>query len=55
MYLDKRPGTHPTNDISIKFKIQPKCAVLWFKMYCTNHNEILHMSRQLHLVKNILN
>ena len=36
----------PTNDISIEFEIQPKFAVLWFKIYSTDHNEILHMSRQ---------
>ena len=43
-----RPGTRPTNDISIKFEIQPKFAVLWFEIYSTDHNEILHTSRQLH-------
>ena len=32
--------------ISIEFEIQPKFAVLWFKIYSTNHNEILHMSQQ---------
>ena len=40
------PGARPTNDISIEFEIQPKFAVLWFKMYSTDHNEILHTSRQ---------
>ena len=40
------PGASPTNDISIKFEIQPKFAVLWFKTYSTDHNGILHMSRQ---------
>ena len=39
-------GTCPANDIAIKFEIWPKFAVLWFKMYSTDHNEILHMSRQ---------
>ena len=43
-----RPGACPTNDISIEFEIQTKLAVLWFKMYSTDHNEILHKSRQLH-------
>ena len=42
------PGTRPTNDISIEFEIRPNLAVLWFKMYSTEHNEILHTSRQLH-------
>ena len=41
-----RSGVRPTNDISIKFEIQPKFVVLWFKMYSTDHNEILHTSRQ---------
>ena len=36
----------PTNCISIEFEIRPKFAVLWFKMYSTDHNEILHTSRQ---------
>ena len=40
------PDARPTNDISIEFKIQPKFAVLWFKMHSTNHNEILHTSRE---------
>ena len=40
------PGTRPTNDISIEFVIRPKIAVLWFKIYSTDHNKILHMSRQ---------
>ena len=35
-------GARPTNDISIEFEIRPKFAVLWFKMYFTDHNEILH-------------
>ena len=29
-----------------KFEIRPKFAVLWFKMFFTNHDVILHMSRQ---------
>ena len=40
------PGTHPTNDISIKFEIWPKFAMLWFKMSSNNQNEISHTSRQ---------
>ena len=40
------PGARPTNDISIKFEIKPKFAVLWFQMRSTDHNEILHTSRQ---------
>ena len=46
--LHGRPGACPTNDISIEFEIGPKSAVLWFKMYSTDHNKILHMSQQLH-------
>ena len=42
------PGARPTNDISIEFEIQPKFAVLCFEIYSTDHNEILHTSRQLH-------
>ena len=41
-----RPSDSPTNDISIEFQIQPKFAVLCFKRYSTDHNEILHTSRQ---------
>ena len=40
------PGAHPTNDISIEFEIRPNFAVLWFKIYFTYHNEVLHTSRQ---------
>ena len=40
------PGARPTNEISIEFEIRPHLAVLWFQMCSTNHNEILHMSRQ---------
>ena len=44
----QRPGARPTNDISIEFEIQPKFAVLSINTYSTDHNEILHTSRQLH-------
>ena len=37
-----QPGARPTNNNSIEFEIRPKFAVLWFKMYSTDHNEILH-------------
>ena len=37
------PGACPTNDISIVFKIWPKFAVLLFKIYSTDHNEILNI------------
>ena len=40
------PGAHPPNVISIELKIQPKFAMLWFEIYSTDNNEILHMSRQ---------
>ena len=40
------PGACPTNDISMECEIQPKFAVLWFKMYSTDHKEILHTSQQ---------
>ena len=39
-------GDRPTNDISIQFKIWTKYAVLWLKIYFTDHNKILHTSRQ---------
>ena len=45
----KLPGPRPMNDISTKFKIRPAFEVLWLKMYSTEHNEILHMSRQCNL------
>ena len=41
-----RPRARPAYDISIKFEIQAKFVVLWFKMGSTDHNEILHTSRQ---------
>ena len=41
-------ATTPTKDISIKFEIQPKFAMLLFKMYSTDHKEMLQMSRRLH-------
>ena len=40
------PGARHTNGISIEFEIRPKYAVHWFEMQSTNHNEILHTSRQ---------
>ena len=42
------PGACPTKNISIEFEILPKFAMLWYKMYSFDHNEILHTSRQLH-------
>ena len=33
-----RPGTRPTNSISIEFEIRSKFAVLLFKMCSTDHN-----------------
>ena len=41
---DSDPGARPTNDISIEFEIGPKFAVLWFKIYSTDHNKIEHTS-----------
>ena len=41
-----RTGTRPTNHISIEFEIRPKFAVLLFKMYSADHNEILRTPRQ---------
>ena len=40
------PGPRPTN-ISIELKIRTKYAVLWFKMYVTDHNEIFHNCRDV--------
>ena len=44
--LEPQAGTHSTNDISIKWKIQSKFLVLWFKECWTDHNGILHKSPQ---------
>ena len=41
-------GARPTNDISIEFEIRPKFEVPWFEIHFTDHNEMLHTSRQLH-------
>ena len=35
-----RPGTRPANDISIALEMRPQFAVLRFKMYSSDHNEI---------------
>ena len=40
------PVAHSTDDNSIEFESRPKYALLWFKMYSTDHNENLHMPRQ---------
>ena len=40
------PGPHPTDDILIQFEIRPRFEVFWFKMFSTDRNKILHMSRQ---------
>ena len=45
---DVQSGARPTDDISIEFDFPPKFAVLSFRGYFTDHNEILHTSRQLH-------
>ena len=39
-------GVRPNNNISIEFEIRSKFGVLWFEMYLTDHNDILHMSQQ---------
>ena len=44
--VSRRSGARPTNDISIEFEIRPKLAVFCFKIYSTDHNEILYTSRQ---------
>ena len=36
-----RPGARLTDGISIEFEIRPHFAVLQFKVYSTDHNEIL--------------
>ena len=41
-----RSGARPTNGISIEFEIRPNFVVLQFKKYTTDHNEIVHTSRQ---------
>ena len=38
------PGTHPTNHIGIKLKIQRNFTMLLFIAYLADHNEILHMT-----------
>ena len=35
-------GDRPTNDVPIEFEIKPTFEVLWFRMYPTDHNDILH-------------
>ena len=46
-YLHQRwAGACPTYGISILFGIWSNIAVLWFKIWSTNHNKILRTSRQ---------
>ena len=47
-FLQPIPCARPTNGIAIEFEIQSKFGMLYFKIYLTDHNEILHMSRHLH-------
>ena len=42
------PGPRPTKHISIEFEIRWKFKTLYCKMYITDHNDILHTSRQCH-------
>ena len=44
-----KPGTRPTTDISIEFEIRPKFALLWFKTYSSNHDEILSRRNFAHI------
>ena len=44
IYCNTTSGTCPTKNISIEFEILPKFAMLWYKMYSTDHNEILNYS-----------
>ena len=46
IWQDTSPGARPTKGISIEFEIQSKYGVLWFKVFSTNHHEILHTPRQ---------
>ena len=39
-------SARPTNDISIEFEIQWNFVMLLFIICSTDHNEILHTSRQ---------
>ena len=40
------PGVCPTNGISIESEIRPKLAVPWFKIYSTDHSNMLHAAQQ---------
>ena len=48
------PDTRPTNDILIEFEIWAKFGVLRFEMCFTDHNNILHISRNCHDMCKIL-
>ena len=43
-YIVRYPGARPTNDISLEFEFDQNMHC--FKMYLTEHNEIVHTSRQ---------
>ena len=47
-HCDGCPGARPTKHISIEFEIRWKFRMLWFRIYSTDHNDILHTSRQWH-------
>ena len=42
------PGARPTKHISIEFEIRLKFRMLYFRIYWTGHNDIVHTSRQWH-------
>ena len=39
------PVARPKDGISIEFEIRSKFVALWFTMWSTDHNEILHTSQ----------
>ena len=57
-FISLRPVPHPINDISIEFEIRPKFEVVWFKIYSTDYNKILHIDvckKSLWSVEHVLN
>ena len=45
MEISYNPGARPINGISIEFEMRSKFGVLQFKIYLSDHNEILHTSQ----------
>ena len=46
VFINMGSGARPTDGISIELEIRSNFGVLWFKIYSTDHKEILSTSWQ---------